>query len=70
MPIIFRAACKPTPSIGKEQKTVNIETLENAVITVRGRHDPCVAVRAVPVIEAVAATVLLDMLLEEKNGII
>ncbi|MBQ1862776.1 MAG: chorismate synthase [Clostridia bacterium] len=70
MPIIFRAAFKPTPSIGKEQKTVNLETLENAFITVRGRHDPCVAVRAVPVIEAVASTVLLDMLLEEKNGII
>lgn len=70
MPIVFRAAFKPTPSIGTEQKTVNLETYENTVITVKGRHDPCVAVRAVPVVEAVAATVILDMLLEEKNGII
>lgn len=42
--------------------------MENTTVTVKGRHDPCVAVRAVPVVEAVAATVILDMLLEEKNG--
>lgn len=68
MPIVFTAAFKPTPSIGKEQRTVDVKTMENTTVTVKGRHDPCVAVRAVPVVEAVAATVIFDMLLEEKNG--
>lgn len=68
MPIVFTAAFKPTPSIGKEQRTVDVKTMENTTVAVKGRHDPCVAVRAVPVVEAVAATVILDMLLEEKNG--
>ncbi|MBO5035997.1 MAG: chorismate synthase [Clostridia bacterium] len=69
MPIVFRAAFKPTPSIGIEQKTVDVKTMENTTVTVKGRHDPCVAVRAVPVVEAVAATVILDMLLEESEVI-
>ena len=69
MPIVFRLAFKPTPSIAKKQQTVNIKTLEQTEIEIVGRHDPCVAVRAVPVCEAVAAIVILDMLLEEKpNG--
>ncbi len=68
MPIIFRTAFKPTPSIGKEQRTVNVKKVENALLTIRGRHDPCIAVRAVPVVEAVTATVILDMLLEEQGG--
>jgi chorismate synthase len=66
MPLVFRAAFKPTPSIGKKQQTVNIHTLEPAVLEIGGRHDPCVAVRAVPVVEAVAAIVILDMLLEDE----
>ena len=70
MPIVFRVAFKPTPSIEKEQKTVDLNTMTDTVITVKGRHDPCVAVRAVPVVEAVAATVMLDILLEENNGVI
>ncbi|MBQ2720687.1 MAG: chorismate synthase, partial [Clostridia bacterium] len=69
MPIVFRAAFKPTPSIGIEQKTVDVKMMENTTVTVKGRHDPCVAVRAVPVVEAVAATVILDMLLEESEVI-
>lgn len=65
MPLTFRIAIKPTSSIEKEQDTVNLPTGTNTKLTVRGRHDPCVAVRAVPVAEAVAAIVILDLLLEE-----
>lgn len=68
MPIVFTTAFKPTPSIGTEQDTVDTERMENTKLTIKGRHDPCVAVRAVPVVEAVAATVILDMLLEDNYG--
>lgn len=68
MPIVFRVAFKPTPSIAREQRTVNISSMENTVLNIKGRHDPCVAIRAVPVVEAVAATVILDMLLEGNNN--
>jgi chorismate synthase len=60
MPIVFRTAFKPTPSIGLEQKTVNLKTGENAKVTIKGRHDPCVVLRAVPAVEAVTALVMLD----------
>lgn len=63
MPLLLRAAFKPTPSIGKPQRTVRLSTGENAPLTVHGRHDPCVVLRAVPCVEAVTALVLLDMLL-------
>lgn len=66
MPITLRAAFKPTPSIAQRQKTVNLETRENTEIEISGRHDPCVVIRAVPVVEAVCALVILDMLLEGK----
>lgn len=65
MPVIARIALKPTPSIAKPQDSVDYVKNENAVMEVRGRHDPCVAVRAVPVAEAVTAIVLADMLLEQ-----
>ena len=68
MPIVLRAAVKPTPSIGRPQRTVSLSAGENADLTVRGRHDPCIAHRAVPVVEAVTAAVLLDMLLEGNHG--
>ena len=68
MPVVLRAAVKPTPSIGRAQRTVSLSRLENAELTVHGRHDPCVAHRAVPVVEAVTAAVLLDMLLEGNHG--
>lgn len=66
MPLVFRIAIKPTPSILKEQQTVNLETMENTTLQIKGRHDPCVAIRAVPVVEALTATVITDLLLE--NG--
>ena len=68
MPLLLRAAVKPTPSIGRAQKTVRLSRMEEAELAVRGRHDPCVAHRAVPVVEAVTAAVLLDMLLEGNHG--
>lgn len=66
MPLLLRAAFKPTPSIGKQQRTVRLSTGENADLAVRGRHDPCVVLRAVPCVEAATALVLLDMLLEDN----
>ncbi len=60
MPIIVKAAVKPTPSIAKEQRTVNLSSMEDAAISVRGRHDPCVVPKAVPAIEAAVAIVLAD----------
>ena len=68
MPLTFRVAMKPTPSIGKPQRTVSLSRMEPAELTITGRHDPCIAYRAVPVVEAVAATVLLDVLLEEHGN--
>lgn len=64
-PIVLRVGVKPTPSIAKPQKTVSLSRREDAELIVHGRHDPCVAHRAVPVVEAVTALVLLDFLLEE-----
>ncbi len=63
MPLVFRAAFKPTPSIAKEQQSVSLSRMERTTVSVPGRHDPCVVPRAVPVVEAVAALVLLDQLL-------
>ena len=68
MPLVLRAAVKPTPSIGRPQKTVRLSAMEAAELAIHGRHDPCVAHRAVPVVEAVTAAVLLDMLLEGNHG--
>jgi len=62
MPIVFRATIKPTPSIGIEQNTVDVEKMENTTIKVEGRHDPCIVPRAVVVIEAAAAVCILDLL--------
>ena len=59
---------KPTPSIGKPQQTVSLSAKENAQLTIHGRHDPCIAQRAVPVVEAVTALVLLDLLMEGNHG--
>ena len=68
MPITLRVGLKPTPSISRPQQTVSLSAGENAELVIRGRHDPCIAHRAVPVVEAVTATVLLDLLLEGNHG--
>lgn len=63
MPIIFRAIIKPTPSIAKPQQTVNLQTGEITTIEIKGRHDPCILPRAVPVVEAAAAIAIYDLIL-------
>jgi chorismate synthase len=60
---VVRAAIKPTPSISKEQKTVDLSKMEETTIKVKGRHDPCVVPKAVPVIESAVAIVLADHML-------
>ena len=63
MPISFRVAIKPTPSIAKPQNTVNVETKKNDVLEIHGRHDPCIVQRAVPCVEAAMAVALSQFLL-------
>jgi len=65
-PMVFRAAFKPTPSIGKEQDTVDLELMENAKLKITGRHDPCIVPRAVIVVESVACLVLADQITKEE----
>lgn len=67
MPLVFRAAIKPTPSIAMEQDSINLETLTEEKLRVGGRHDPCIVPRAVPVIEAAAAIAVYDALLGRKK---
>lgn len=68
MPIVFRTAMKPTPSIALEQDSVSLSAMEPRKLVIGGRHDPCIVHRAVPVIESAAAIALLDALLcEEEN---
>lgn len=67
MPLILRVAVKPTPSISREQNTVNIATKEETTITIEGRHDPCIVPRAVPVVESIIAMTLLDLLMGVKG---
>lgn len=61
-PMVFRTVFKPTPSIGKEQKTVNLMEKRNDTVTVEGRHDPCIVPRAVAVVEAMTALVIADQM--------
>jgi len=63
MPLVFNLAFKPTPSIGKEQRTVNLEKMSEDSIKITGRHDPCIVPRAVSVVEAMTAIALMDQLL-------
>lgn len=67
MPLIFRAAVKPTPSIGIEQDTVDLRSMKNVKVTVGGRHDPCIVPRAVPVFEAACAIAVYDALLDQNS---
>ena len=66
MPIKFKVAIKPTPSISLPQKTVNVKTGENGEIVVEGRHDPCIVPRAAVVVESAAAIAILDLILENS----
>lgn len=65
MPVIFRCAVKPTPSVSIEQNTVDLKNGENAKIQVKGRHDPCIAPRACAVIDALTAITLCDILAQK-----
>ena len=67
MPVIFRVAVKPTPSIAKEQQSVNLNTMQPEALSITGRHDPCIVPRAVPVIEAAAALAISDLILGESK---
>ena len=70
MPISFKVAIKPTASIEKAQKTVNLETKQNDILEVKGRHDPIIVPRVVPVLEAATAIVILDRVLESKKRVL
>ena len=63
MPVIFQVAIKPTPSISRPQQSVSLLQRQVQELTVKGRHDPCIVPRAVPVIEAAAAIAIFDMIL-------
>ena len=67
MPLIFRAAIKPTPSISKPQQSVSLSRMENTTLEIKGRHDPCIVPRAVPVIEAAAAIAIFDAVLARRR---
>ena len=67
MPLVVNVAVKPTASIPRAQDTVDLKTMTNTTLTVHGRHDPCIVPRAVPVVEAVTALTLLDMMLEDER---
>ena len=62
-PVVFRVAFKPTPSIAKEQDSVDLGKMESAKLVVKGRHDPCVVLRAIPCVEAAAAIAVFDAIL-------
>lgn len=67
MPMVFRAAIKPTPSISQMQSSVDISSMKEVQLRVEGRHDPCIVPRAIPVVESAAALVILDMMLEGRK---
>ena len=62
MPLVFRVAMRPTPSIGKQQQTVNLSAKTNETLNIEGRHDPCIVKRALPVIEAAAALAVCEIM--------
>lgn len=68
MPLTLSVAIKPTPSISIKQKSVNLKNMENVEIEVKGRHDPCIVPRGVPVVESMAALYLYDLILGEENN--
>ena len=69
MPLIVRAAIKPTPSIYKAQRSVSLSEKKDTILEIKGRHDPCIVPRAAPCIESAAALAILDALLEAEGEI-
>lgn len=67
MPVVCRVAVKPTPSIAQPQRTVDVSCMADAQMEIRGRHDPCIVPRAVPVVESAMLLALMDLLLEEET---
>ncbi|MPW26214.1 chorismate synthase [Alkalibaculum sp. M08DMB] len=67
MPIVFRVAIKPTPSIAIPQRTINIEQCKDEILSIKGRHDPCIVPRALPVVEACAALNIFDYLIQMEG---
>ena len=67
MPLIFEVAVKPTPSISRPQQSISLSRMENTVLEIKGRHDPCIVPRAVPVVEAAAAIAIFDATLSQRN---
>ena len=67
MPVVFRAAFKPTPSIAKPQQSVDLQAMTEISLEIRGRHDPCIVPRALPCVEAAAAVAVYDLILESER---
>ncbi|WP_300624300.1 chorismate synthase [uncultured Megasphaera sp.] len=67
MPVLFRVGIKPTPSISRLQETIDTDTQENCTLEIKGRHDPCIVQRAVPVVEAAASWAILDVWLSTEK---
>lgn len=67
MPLVFQVAIKPTPSIAKTQQSISLSEMQNKELNIKGRHDPCIVPRAVPVIEAAAAIAVYDALLSSRK---
>lgn len=67
-PVICRVAVKPTPSIAKPQRSVDMARMEEVELRIRGRHDPCICPRIVPVAEAMVALVLIDYMMIMRGG--
>ena len=63
MPVLFRCAVKPTPSISRTQQSISLSGNEITELNIKGRHDPCIVPRAVPVVEAAAAIAIYDLIL-------
>ena len=69
MPLVFRCAVKPTPSIYKEQDSVDMVSMNPVKLSIKGRHDPCIVLRAVPVFEAAAAIAVFDLLADDRSNL-
>ena len=67
MPVTFKVAFKPTPSIGMKQRTIDIKSMQNTEAETKGRHDPCIIPRAIPVVESVTAIAMLDLIIESEG---